>query len=47
MTCSKVGLLTYNFQPTRLSQVTHADRPVVEEFEVVPELVVKVQGILV
>ena len=46
MTIVYVGLVRNNFDPTRLSQVSHAESPVVEDVEVVPVLVVKVQGVL-
>ena len=36
-----------NFEPTRLSQVSQAERPVVEEDDFVPVLLVKLQGVLV
>jgi hypothetical protein len=41
-----VGLVTNNFEPTKLLQVSHAERPVVDEVEVTPLLVVKVQRLL-
>jgi hypothetical protein len=42
-----VGLVTNNFEPTRLLQVSQAERPVVEEYEIAPVLVVKVHLALV
>ena len=46
MTIVYVGLVRNNFDPTRLSQVIQAERPVVEDVEVTPVLVVKVQVVL-
>ena len=40
-TYPKVGLVTNNFEPTRLLQVSHADNPVVELYEMAPVLLVK------
>jgi hypothetical protein len=41
------GFVTNIFEPTRLSQVSHAERPVVEKVEIVPVLVMNLQGELV
>jgi hypothetical protein len=41
-----VGLVRNNFDPTRLSQVIQAERPVVEDVDLVPVLLVKVQAVL-
>ena len=42
----RIGLVKNNFEPTRLLQVSHAERPVVEEVEVAPVLVVQMQRLL-
>jgi hypothetical protein len=47
MTYSLIGLVTNNFYPTRLSQVSQAESPVVEEDDVFPVLLVNLQGVLV
>ena len=47
LTYPKEGLVTNNFDPTRLSQVSQAESPVVEEVDVVPVLLLNLQGVLV
>ena len=42
-----IGLVTNRLEPTRLSHVSHAERPVVEEVEIAPVLVVQMQRLLV
>jgi hypothetical protein len=47
MTKPNVGFVTNKFEPTMLLQVTQAERPVIEDVEIVPLLVVNVQRLLV